>query len=599
MPDALDETPTLRLRRMDAASTQLSDILRKGDLATLFQPIVDPRAGSVFGYEALSRGPSNSWLHSPQNLFDAAHRGGMRLDLELKCIELAAIRFMEHQVDGRLFVNVSPDSIYEEPGFAERFLATIVAAGLPPNRCVMELTEKSLLDDYAILRSTLQELREGGCEFAIDDLGAGSSGLRTWSELRPDYVKIDRYFVSNIDSDSIKYGFVRSIIDLGRTIGCKVIAEGVETPGECRELMQLGIDRLQGYLFGRPEAVPRVALHEFESADRNIISTTALRAEDLAIPVPPIPPDMRVMDLVELFRTGTTRDTLAIVQNGRPLGIVRRHSLFAMMSKPLHPEIYNKKSIVSVMETPSVMIDSQLRLEQVSRLVTHSSGARWTEEFVITQDGQYFGIGQTMDLLRQITDQQLQIARHSNPLTLLPGNGPINDCINRLLADKRRFLVCYVDLDNFKPYNDVYGYAQGDRILKNLAELLKASISPQMDFLGHVGGDDFVLVLRSLDWRQRLLSLLNAFTASVAGFYSDADRQTGHIVALGRDGEMRQYPLLSLSLALLDSASTGLTNAETAAKLLVDVKAHAKRHTGNSLMYRNGDDIQDLLTAST
>jgi diguanylate cyclase (GGDEF)-like protein len=251
------------------------------------------------------------------------------------------------------------------------------------------------------------------------------------------------------------------------------------------------------------------------------------------------------------------------------------------------------------METPSVMIDSQLRLEQVSRLVTHSSGARWTEEFVITQDGQYFGIGQTMDLLRQITDQQLQIARHSNPLTLLPGNGPINDCINRLLADKRRFLVCYVDLDNFKPYNDVYGYAQGDRILKNLAELLKASISPQMDFLGHVGGDDFVLVLRSLDWRQRLLSLLNAFTASVAGFYSDADRQTGHIVALGRDGEMRQYPLLSLSLALLDSASTGLTNAETAAKLLVDVKAHAKRHTGNSLMYRNGDDIQDLLTAST
>jgi diguanylate cyclase (GGDEF)-like protein len=599
MPDALDETPTLRLRRMDAASTQLSDILRKSDLATLFQPIVDPRAGSVFGYEALSRGPSNSWLHSPQNLFDAAHRGGMRLDLELKCIELAAIRFMEHHVDGRLFVNVSPDSIYEEPGFAERFLATIVAAGLPPNRCVMELTEKSLLDDYAILRSTLQELREGGCEFAIDDLGAGSSGLRTWSELRPDYVKIDRYFVSNIDSDSIKYGFVRSIIDLGRTIGCKVIAEGVETPGECRELMQLGIDRLQGYLFGRPEAVPRVALHEFESADRNIISTTALRAEDLAIPVPPIPPDMRVMDLVELFRTGTTRDTLAIVQNGRPLGIVRRHSLFAMMSKPLHPEIYNKKSIVSVMETPSVMIDSQLRLEQVSRLVTHSSGARWTEEFVITQDGQYFGIGQTMDLLRQITDQQLQIARHSNPLTLLPGNGPINDCINRLLADKRRFLVCYVDLDNFKPYNDVYGYAQGDRILKNLAELLKASISPQMDFLGHVGGDDFVLVLRSLDWRQRLLSLLSAFTASVAGFYSDADRQTGHIVALGRDGEMRQYPLLSLSLALLDSASTGLTNAETAAKLLVDVKAHAKRHTGNSLMYRNGDDIQDLLTAST
>ena len=594
MSEAFDETQTMRLKRMDAASVHLVEIIRKGDLATLFQPIVDPRNRSIFGYEALSRGPSNSWLHSPQNLFEAARRSSLRLDLEFRCIELAARRFVEHRADGRLFVNVSPDSVYEEPQFAERFLQTIVAAGLAPDRCVMELTEESLLDDYAMLRSTLQQLREGGCEFAIDDLGAGSSGLRTWSELRPDYVKIDRYFISNIDSDSTKYGFVRSIIDLGRTIGCRVIAEGVETPGEYLELMELGVDRVQGYLFGRPEAAPAVRLPEFEQRDQGRTTATALRAEHLAVPVPPVSPDMRVAELMELFRSGTVRDMLAVVQSDRPLGVVRRHTLFAMMSKPLHPEIYNKKRITAVMETPSVMIDAQLRLEQVSRLVTHRSGTRWTDEFVITQDGRYFGIGQTMDLLRQITDQQLQVAKHSNPLTLLPGNGPIKDCINRLLTDGRSFVICYVDLDNFKPYNDVYGYAQGDQVLKHLAELLKVAISPRIDFLGHVGGDDFVLVLRSTDWRERMHALLDTFSSSIAGFYSASDLSIGHITAADREGELRQFPLLSLSLAVLDSATTGLTNAESAAHLLAEVKKHAKRQAGNSLIYRSDEGCFSL-----
>ncbi len=595
MFEAFDETQTMRLKRMDTASIHLTEIIQRGTLATLFQPIVDPRSRDVFGYEALTRGPSSSWLHSPQNLFEAARRTGLRCDLEFRCVELAARRFVEHQAQGRLFVNVSPDSIYEEPRFAERFLQTIAAAGLPPERCVMELTEESLLDDYALLRSTLQQLREGGCEFAIDDLGAGSSGLRTWSELRPDYVKIDRYFISNIDADSTKYGFVRSIIDLGRTIGCRVIAEGVETPEECRELLELGIDRLQGYLFGRPETIPNVTHHEFEIRDRGLTTTTALRAEHLAVQVPPLSSRMKVFELMDLYRNGTVRDMLAVVENGRPLGVVRRHSLFAMMSKPLHPEIYNKKSIVAVMETPSVMIDAELRLEQVSRLVTNRSGARWTDEFVITRDGKYLGIGQTLDLLRQITDQQLQVAKHSNPLTLLPGNGPINDCINRLLADGRSFVVCYVDLDHFKPYNDVFGYAQGDQVLKLLAELLKRFVSSRIDFLGHVGGDDFVIVLRSSDWQERMKSLLATFASSICDFYSVEDISRGYIVAADRDGELRQYPIMSVSLAVLDCMTHGLTSAQTAAQLLADVKKQAKRHAGNSLVYRTNAGMFDLM----
>src|SRR5690606_35508982 len=120
------------------------------------------------------------------------------------------------RVAGQLFINVSPHTMYEDPQFATRLLEYASIAGMAPDRCVIELTEESLLEDYARLRSTMQRLREAGCAIAIDDLGAGSSGLRTWSELKPDYVKIDRYFVSGIDSDPTKLEFVRSMLDMGR-----------------------------------------------------------------------------------------------------------------------------------------------------------------------------------------------------------------------------------------------------------------------------------------------------------------------------------------------------------------------------------------------
>ena len=219
-----------------------------------------------------------------------------------------------------------------------------------------------------------------------------------------------------------------------------------------------------------------------------------------------------------------------MVQDGRPLGVVRRDQLFALLAKPLHPEIYNKKPVTAVMESPTLLIDGQLRLEQVSRLVTQKGRPRLTEEFVITKDGRYHGLGQTIDVLRLITEQQLQSAKHSNPLTLLPGNGAVRSCIDRLIENRKRFVVAYFDLDSFKPYNDVYGYAQGDQVILHLAGLLKNMFSARLDFVGHVGGDDFLVVMRSADWRERVNRIIERFSATVANFYSPEHAAAGQIV---------------------------------------------------------------------
>lgn len=597
MSDPRPDSPTLRLRRLDAATHELAELMREGRISTLFQPIVDPRSRGVCGFEALARGPSDSWLHSPANLFEAARRNGMKLELDFLCVQNAFKRFVAARVAGQLFVNVSPDSIYEDAAFATRFLDAARAAGMPPDRCVIELTEDSLLDDYARLRSTLQRLRDAGCEIAIDDLGAGSSGLRTWSELKPDYVKIDRYFVSGIDADPTKLEFVRSMLDMGRAMGCRVIGEGVETERECRELVNLGLDRLQGNLLGRPNAAPTAVLQQIESLDRSIVTHSTLCADHIAVYVPPVSPEMRVTEVADLFHAAPEQQALAVVRDGRPLGIVRRSALFALLAKPLHPEIYNKKPVATVMESPTLLIDGQLRLEQVSRLVTQKGRMRLTEEFIVTRDGRYHGLGQTIDLLRLLTEQQLQAAKHSNPLTLLPGNGAIRSCIERLLATKRRFLVAYLDLDAFKPYNDVYGYAQGDQVILSLAALLKSTFSPRLDFVGHVGGDDFVVVMRCAEWRERIASVLEQFSASVAAFYSPAHASAGHIVAADREGKTRNFPLLTLSVAALDSNTEEATSADAIAQLLAHVKQVAKQKAGNSFILRSGEKLVDLLPA--
>jgi len=598
MSDSRADSPTLRLRRLDASADELGELMREGRIATLFQPIVDPRSRGVCGFEALARGPSDSWLHSPQNLFEAARRNGMKLELDLLCIQNAFKRFTAARVAGQLFVNVSPDSIYESPNFAARFLECARIEGMEPTHCVIELTEDSLLDDYARLRSTLQLLREAGCSIAIDDLGAGSSGLRTWSELKPDFVKIDRYFVSGIDADSTKREFVRSMLDMGRAMGCRVIAEGVETERECRELVDLGLDRLQGHLFGRPSATPMAELQQIESLDRSVVLNNALCADHIAVYVPPVSPDMRITDVADLFHQSPDTLTFAVVRDGRPIGVVRRGDLFAMLAKPLHPEIYNKKPVSAVMESPTLLIDGQLRLEQVSRLVTQKGKLRLTEEFVITRDGLYHGLGQTIDLLRLITEQQLQAAKHSNPLTLLPGNGAVRSCIDRLIEAKRRFVVAYFDLDAFKPYNDVFGYAQGDQVILHLAGLLKSALSARLDFVGHVGGDDFVVVLRSADWRERITKVLEQFSATVAGFYSPERAAAGYITNSDRSGVVRNFPLLTLSVAALDSNTDGATSGDAIAHLLAHVKKIAKQREGNSFVLRSGERVVDLLSSN-
>jgi EAL domain-containing protein (putative c-di-GMP-specific phosphodiesterase class I)/GGDEF domain-containing protein len=572
----------------DARAEELDRIIAARQISIVLQPIFDPSRGRIVAYEALTRGPEGSPLHMPLALFGAAAEAGRLPALDALCLREAMEHYVALDLPGQLFLNITPVALARFVAFGPSLETLAGEADLDPARIVIEVTEDGVGSDVSQLRRAVSTLRQSGFGFAIDDLGAGFAGLRLWSELKPDFVKIDRYFVSRLHMDATRIEFVRSMLDIARAMNCRVIAEGVETADECRELAELGVDLLQGFFLARPEShpasVPPPHVQEFLCQTMPSLEAAGLpTVEGLVVAVEPVSPATTIDRVLARFAEQESLRTLPIVSGRRPVGSVRKGELLELMSRPFSHEIYARKPVSRIMNCDPVAIDASAPLQQASRMVTHAARLRLDEDFLITRDGEYVGLGHVIDLLRQITEVQLSTARHANPLTMLPGNVPIYDCINRLLRRKVSFHVCYIDVDNFKPFNDHYGYARGDDVLLHVSRLLEDNASPRTDFVGHLGGDDFVIVFRSGDWRMRLGRMLRGFQDSVGDFYSDEDLRRRGIHGRDRFGTERTFPLLSLSAAVLDTDEGEFRHAEEIAQAIVEVKQQAKLQPGCSI----------------
>nr|WP_255721834.1 GGDEF domain-containing protein [Ectothiorhodospira lacustris] len=234
------------------------------------------------------------------------------------------------------------------------------------------------------------------------------------------------------------------------------------------------------------------------------------------------------------------------------------------------------------MKRDPLLVYQDQPLEHLSETLT----ARDTidDEFIIIDgDGHYVGVGRLLELLRRITALQVRYARYANPLTQLPGSVPVNEHVDRLIELGAPFVVAYCDLDNFKPFNDYYGYARGDQVICALGEILREAQEETEDFLGHVGGDDFILVLTGTEWRRQCRTVLDRFAVSVSGFYDEPERRMGGIHTLDRRGEECFFPLLSLSIGAVQVQSGSFRSHLEISQRASEVKCRAKAEAGNAL----------------
>jgi EAL domain-containing protein (putative c-di-GMP-specific phosphodiesterase class I)/GGDEF domain-containing protein len=567
--------------------SELDSILATGAVHCLLQPIVSLSERAILGYEALSRGPSNSALHAPLNLFAVARHAGRLSELELLCRQKACQSFSEQCLPGKLFLNVSPDSLLEPQHQPGRTLKLLQTLGIAPSQVVIELTEQSPTEDFALLDAALHHYRAMGFSIALDDLGAGYSSLRLWSELRPDYVKIDRHFIDGIHQDAVKREFVDSILRMAKASRAQVIAEGIEQAEELEILTEMGVDLVQGYLLSRPQEVPpRQASQLLPSHEPTLASEHSCELHGLLSKQPAVQLNTPINEVLELFRAQASLNSIAVLNpQQQPAGIVHRNSLSEAMLKPFAAEIFARKAISRLMSDDFLSVDISQSLQQVSRLLTNRARQRIEEDFIITQGNTYQGLGRVIDVLRLITELKIQQARHANPLTLLPGNVPIQQCLSRVLEQRSEAVICYVDIDSFKPFNDLYGYAKGDEVLLCLAQCLNEKVDPARDFLGHIGGDDFLLVLGPEGWRPRLNRLLEDFQSQCRRFYREEDLHAGCFTSTDRQGKRQQFPLLSLSLGvvLLHPEQCAQLDASQLAGLASEAKRNAKAVPGYSL----------------
>ena len=576
----------------------LSSILTQSGLHSLFQPIICLSERRILGYEALTRGPSNSPLHSPIALFAVARQAGRLSELEIACRQSACRRFNEQQLPGKLFLNVSPESLLEAAHQPGRTLQLLQDFGIPPSQVVIELTEQTPIDDFQLLQTALHHYRAMGFSIALDDLGAGYSSLRLWSELRPDYVKIDRHFIDGIHQDALKREFVGSILQIAKASRAQVIAEGIELPEELAVLTEMGVDLVQGYLLGRPqEHPPRDARALMPKHDSSAVALND-EGSDLSALLneqPAVGRDTPTATVLEAFRRQANLNSLAVLdEQGQPCGIVHRHSLSDALLKPFATDLFARKPISRLMNDDFLAVEMSQSLQQVSRLITSRARQRIEEDFIITLNGGYLGLGRVIDVLKLITELKIQQARYANPLTLLPGNVPIQQCLTRLLQQGRESVICYVDIDSFKPFNDIYGYGRGDEVLLCLAQCLNERVDPSRDFVGHIGGDDFLLVLGPEDWCKRLNQLLDDFQSQCRRFYRPEHLEAGCFIAPNRQGVRQEFPLLSLSIGVvhLHPEACAQLDASQLAEMASQAKHHAKNVPGYSV------HLLDSLTTS-
>ena len=572
----------------------LQEILTNARLMTLLQPVLDLVKGRVMGYEALSRGPSNSPLHAPQALFRVAELHGLQAALDWACVRMALKTFARLNLPGQLFVNLSPGSLLDPTFGPDAFLGALGTAGMASNRVVIEITENASALDYGDLRHAVSQLRAAGIEVAIDDLGEGFSSLRLWSELKPAFVKIDKHFISGIHQDPHKIQFVRSIRQLAEGAHSCVIAEGVENPSELAVLKDLGIRYAQGYLIGRPSPVPtRLPSREVQVCLQSgtISVFPMLQARDslhmtagkLVASAPSVTPQTASHKVLELMMQHSDLHAVAVVDKGIPVGIIHRPALLDRFISLYGRELHGRKPCSGLMDPEPLIVDKATRMTELSELVVEKGKAAFTQGFVITSGGLYLGLGSGFDLMREVTEMQIVAARYANPLTGLPGNVPIQEHMERLLANEQTFVTAYFDLDQFKPYNDVYGFRRGDDIIQLLARILRESCNAELDFAGHIGGDDFVVLFQSLDWEVRCHGMLARFDRECLALFNPEHVEAGGYHSEDRRGAMAFHALVTLSIGAVLVDPTHFHQYQEVARAASEAKRMAKHIDGSSL----------------
>jgi len=569
-------------------------IIEKSQITSHFQPILDLHHGTVLAWEVGSRGPE--WFPSQSEIFAKADSIGLLSQLEAitRNVNFHTIAGFPPSLRSRsYFINLRPDTIVDRLSLNRHMQAEIASLELDPRNFVIEISEQESIHDYAAFEQQIGGYVAQGFRLALDNIGAGNSGLVTLVSSSPHFMKLDMTLSREIHHHAYKQQLVKSLVAFAASMDAILIAKGVETWEELETLARLGVRYAQGYLFARPAALPREPPEETRLELRRIIRQYNYRESDLNEAVGPLAirgatirvGEMRGEDVERLFRHQTMLDHLTILNGDRPVGLITRQHYYYKTGGPVAYHLFQWKPAEELARPTPLVVENSINVTALAKLaMERPQDEQYDPVIVVDKAGTLVGTVTIRQLIMRSTALEVQSAQGSSPLTGLPGNRSIESWILRAL-DERDAHVLYADLDRFKEYNDCYGFLRGDELLRCLARVL-SRITPTLSTaakLGHIGGDDFVIVSPVTMGVEVVEDLCRQFDLAKIELFNPGDVERGFFRAIDRRGQEVEVPLVTLSVAVIScDAVQGADHPGAFAQMAASLKRKVKEMTNAS-----------------
>ena len=539
------------------------EIIDKLDYA--FQPIIYAQSGKLYAVEALLRNVQDiPNITTIDDLFDLVFSNDYLYEFDLLLREKAIKKFANINIPNlKLFYNLDNRIIYNKNYSSGNTQKILTKYNLSKDKIIFELSEKGTSIEQNALSTMLQRYKQSGYSIAIDDFGIGVSGLKLFYFSEANIIKIDRFFISNIDQDSKKKLFCSSIIDMAHIMGMQVIAEGVETQKEFYTCKDIGADFIQGFLVQKPTKNINEILPIYNDISNLILDDkredqNKFIDEQFIDKIEPLPVNSSLYDIILHFKKNTEHNFVPIIDEFRYfLGIIYESDIKKISYSQYGLSLAQNQNFSTTLLKylkPALSVEMSWGIDKI--LEMYNLNFQNSLGIFITNSDKYLGFINLNSLLTMSYKRNIEIATNQSPLTKLPGNNQIE----KFIANSFRNIqintthIIYFDFNDFKPFNDIYGFRQGDRAILIFSELLQKRY-PKNSFIAHIGGDDFFVGLTDFTFEdvfELTLDIQNEFKYSAKNLYSNEDKELGYIVSKDRFGTTRNFNLLSVSCAIVE-----------------------------------------------
>ncbi|TCO53590.1 GGDEF domain-containing protein [Actinocrispum wychmicini] len=544
------------------------------EVSFAFQPLLSTRTGRMVAVEALAR-PGQGGIHA---LYRAASRAGQLVQTDIALVGHALLAAEDSHTLSQdrsvpLHVNVLAATAARPDEIMHYITPVLRHTGRVSSSVVLEIGTPFCQVRRKDLLAGIDKLRAEGFRIALDGIGDGDVPLALLAEVAPDMYKVDSHLLAGLPDDPAALAMFEALAQLANRTDGRLAAVGVDNNAQLLALSRLGVRVAQGRGLADAVQEPELLQAMAEAATQRVTAVKPPRVTDFLHPAVMLPVNATADDVRSTLAERPDVNGVVLVDDKwMPRYSIDRSRFLLIVAGPYGHALHAKRA-ASRHADPPLLIDREATGIELLELVGDTDWERTADDVVVTDEaGRCVGVVRITEVIRGVADMKVEQAAALNPLTRLPGTDAVAREVDRRIADGHMFVISWLDIDSFKKVNDTMGFATGDDLIRSFGRsLVEGSASMPGVVVGHVGGDDF-LVVSDLDEISPLAGTLLDTPWSAEGMP------------------------VAVSLASLICGVRTVSSYREASRLLAPLKTQAKAVPGSSwVLGRPGSDRVDVL----